>query len=267
MKLGLLSDLHHEPAPSLRRRWINLYEPAGLLDRVVAAGRWFAEEAVDVIVVSGDAVEAPDESAFDEVLGALTTARLPVALVPGNHDGPIDALLQQKCREYAIDLLGTPGGDGAALVGHRVAPRGAGGLFASAAHPSGAGRRVIVSHFPIVSEADRLTAAGLPYPGDLTDRAEVEGHLQDAAEPVVVLCGHIHARCARGHGFVLQFAAGALVEPPHEAAIAEIDFERLTVCRRTRRLGPAAAIDPVFAGDEQWWQWRGDSWVMTESRC
>ena len=72
-----------------------------------------------------------------------------------------------------------------------------------------------------------------------------------------MLSGHIHARCSAQEGSLLQFSVGALIEPPFDATIVEIETEGPRVRRRSRRLGEIAAIDPVFAPDEESWEWAG----------
>jgi predicted phosphodiesterase len=231
---------------------------------VGAAVSWFAAEGVELIVVAGDVVELPDEAAFSDVLAALA-AGLPVGVVAGNHDGPINGLLGRTCANYGVELLGRTAVAGVRVVGQAAAPAVESGLYTAAESAAGDGARVIVSHFPVLSEAERLAAAGLPYPGDMIGRAGLEERLQGEAVPLVVLSGHIHARCAQARTSVLQLTAGALIEPPYEAAIVEVDLEEPKVTRCARRLGPAAAVDPVFAGDEEHWEWRRSRWMMAAS--
>ena len=119
---------------------------------------------------------------------------------------------------------------------------------------------VIASHFPVLSEASRVAAAGLPYAGDLVNRAELERGLRSDPRPKVVLSGHIHARCSFHDGLLLQFTVGALIEPPFDATIVEVDATSLSVRRTARRLGEIAQTDPVFAGDDERWQRIDERW-------
>lgn len=256
MKLGLLSDLHHEPAPPTPRRWINAYDPANVLARVAAALAWFAAEAVDRVVVAGDLVEVAKPDAYDDVLQTLTVCALPVGLVGGNHDWSDDGLLARKSAEHGCRLLDGVTDDGIGGVAAAPTP-----LFHSTARPADEAR-VIVSHFPVLSEATALADAGLPYPGDLTDRAELAAELKAAGAPRLVLSGHIHARCSRAQANLLQLSTGALIEPPHEAAIVTIGADGTEVERRVRRFGPAAAVEPVFAAAYEQWRWQ-DAWTLT----
>jgi predicted phosphodiesterase len=251
MRLGVLSDLHHEPAPTGRRRWINPYDPTGLLPRIAEALEWFAAAHVDRVVVTGDLVEAPSSTAYDDVLSACTQPGFPVAVVGGNHDWSPEHLLREKAHEHGCALLRAATGDELAAV--EAEPAAA--LFASTAVPTSG--NVVVSHFPVLSEVERLTAAGLPYPGDLDDRADVARHLQSLGRPLIVLSGHIHARCTRADGNILQLGAAAMIEPPHDAAVVTVSSDATVVTRECRRFGPVAAVDPVLADDVEQWRWDG----------
>ena len=124
----------------------------------------------------------------------------------------------------------------------------------------GADLVVVASHFPLLSEASRVAAAGLPYAGDLVNRLDLEGRLRSDSRPKLVLSGHIHARCSTHDGPLLQFTVGALIEPPFDATLVEIDGT--SVRRTARRLGEIAVTDPVFAADDELWQWTGDRWEL-----
>jgi predicted phosphodiesterase len=224
VRIGVVSDIHHELPPRPQRRWINDFEPEAVMRRLGEALAGFDRAAVDLVLLLGDLTHDGDERALDEVLVALEGRR--AAAVPGNHDGAsIPAGLQ-------------PHGVAALSAGF-----GAGELF------------VAVSHFPLLSERERLEAAGLPYAGDRPDREEALAALR---RPAVVLSGHIHARTSRVSDGVLQLTVGALIEPPFEATIVELADG--TVTRSARRLGPRPERDPVFAPDEERWTWSPAGW-------
>jgi hypothetical protein len=148
---------------------------------------------------------------------------------------------------------------GVAVDRGRKPPQYLGALDAAAGD---AGLVLVGSHFPVLSEAPRLAAAGLPYPGDLVNRAELERRLRSASRPTVVLCGHIHARCSMHAGHLLQLSVGALIEPPFDATIVELDATALAVRRTARRLGEVAVTDPVFVPEEERWQRTPDGWEV-----
>jgi hypothetical protein len=119
---------------------------------------------------------------------------------------------------------------------------------------------VVASHFPVLSEASRVAAAGLPYAGDLVNRADLEGRLGADPLPKVLLSGHIHSRCSAHIGPLLQCTVGAVIEPPFDATIVEIDAKAGSVSRTARRFGEIAVTDPVFAPDDERWQWADGRW-------
>jgi predicted phosphodiesterase len=222
---------------------------------------WFAEEKVDLVIVSGDTVEQPLPDSFDEILAALTAGSAPVAMVGGNHDWEPSGLIDRKARQHGVTPLhASPWTGRVAVVGVAAVPAGAGPGFAAAGSPAGDGPRVVVSHYPLLSEAERLGAAGLPYPGDLVGLAGLRQRLETGGVPIVVLSGHIHARAARASGPVLQLSSGALIEPPHDAAVVRIAPDLHRVERTARRLGPAARVDPVFSPDHERWSFAGQAW-------
>jgi hypothetical protein len=75
----------------------------------------------------------------------------------------------------------------------------------------------------------------------------------------VALSGHIHTRCSQADGTVLQLTVGALIEPPFDATVVEIEPTQVT--RSARRLGPRASVDPVLAPDRERWTWSGEGWA------
>jgi hypothetical protein len=125
---------------------------------------------------------------------------------------------------------------------------------------------VVVSHFPVLSRAGRLGERGLAYAGDLTNRHALHERLL-GARPVVVLCGHIHARDSHAGANVLQLSAGALVEAPYEVAIVDVVAARaeVRVRRRVHALGPpAAGPGPVLAPADETWAFVAGGWRVVE---
>lgn len=121
---------------------------------------------------------------------------------------------------------------------------------------------VVASHFPVLTESRRLASRGLPYPGDLANRAELLGWIEGNSAPVVVLRRHVHARVARHRGSMLQFGFGALIEPPFDCAVVKVQpGPEPRVERRCQRLGPVARIEPVFSPHVESWSYAGGSWA------
>jgi hypothetical protein len=264
IRLGVLSDLHCELEPS-GSRWINAFETEQLERRVEKALAWFRAESVSAVLVLGDFVQHADLASFDHVaaqLGAET--EVPVAAVSGNHDLRLGEAFATTAAARDIRLL--PGGplqlDGAMIEGVELRRTGEGlPFYAGEYAPSGTGAlRVVASHFPLLTEAERVAGAGLPYAGDLVNRAPLADGVAGTAQPLVGLSGHIHARCSRAHGPILQFTVGALIEPPFDATVVELDPSAGTARRIARRLGPTMPVDPVFSPDDETWAWGADGW-------
>jgi hypothetical protein len=268
MRLGLLSDLHCELAPPRQRSWINAYEPHRLGQRLERAVEIFAAEQPDVVLLLGDTAELAEREAFDFVFARVHRLQGPlIAAVAGNHDGGADtAALEGSAAAHDIRLLRgeTVGICGASLVGLSIAPVAPGGSAFSADVPELTGQgavTILASHFPMCSQEARLTAAGLPYSGDLENRGAIESLLGQQALPTVALSGHVHARCSSTAGPVLQLTVGALIEAPFDCTIVDVQTDDdVTVRRRAFTLGDAPRVNPVFAPADEEWRWSGDRW-------
>jgi hypothetical protein len=123
---------------------------------------------------------------------------------------------------------------------------------------------VVVSHYPLLSQAAFLSSRGHPYPGDLIGAAELAAPLVARDRPAVAISGHIHARISAAEGALLQLTLGALVESPYECAVIDLRLETdgsAELSRTSHRLARgAAAHDPVFAPDEERWRFDGGTW-------
>ncbi|HUQ23165.1 MAG TPA: metallophosphoesterase [Gaiellaceae bacterium] len=258
MRIGVLSDLHCELEPA-GSRWINVFEPEHLDERTDAALAWFAEVRVDLILVLGDVVQFANLSDLEHMFSRLATASAPVATVGGNHDLRLGDDFAHAAREHGIRLLDQEPLDAVTGVGVARGPAPPQYVGRLGSWPGDADLVIVASHFPLLSEATKVAAAGLPYAGDLVNRGELEGRLRSDGGPKLVLSGHIHARCSTHEGALLQLTVGALIEPPFDATLVEIDG---TGVRRTaRRLGEPALTDPVFAPEDENWLWSGDRWA------
>lgn len=258
MRIGVLSDLHCELEPS-GSRWINVFEPEHLDERTDAALAWFSEARVDLILLLGDVVQFASPPDLEHAFARLAAAEVaPLATVIGNHDLRLEDAFAERATAHGIRLLHEEPLEAVAGVGigrGAAPPQYVGRLDG---RPGAGELAVVASHFPLLSEASRVAGAGLPYAGDLVNRADLERELRADRRPTLVLSGHIHARCSRQDGQVLQLTVGALIEPPFDATLVEI--EGTTVRRSARRLGELAVTDPVFAPDEERWQWADGAW-------
>jgi len=260
MRIGVLSDLHCELEPA-GSRWINVFEPEHLDARTDAALAWFSESHVDLILLLGDVVQFANLSDLEHMFSRLATADVaPLATVGGNHDLRLGDEFAECARKHGIRLLHEDPLELVTGVGVGRGPAPPQYVGQLGGWGGEADTVVVASHFPLLSEASRVAAAGLPYAGDLVNRLDLEGRLRSDSRPKLVLSGHIHARCSTNNGALLQFTVGALIEPPFDATIVEVDGT--SVRRTARRLGEIAVTDPVFAADEERWQWTGDRWEL-----
>lgn len=266
MRLGVLSDLHCELEPS-GSRWINPYEPEGLDGRLDAALEWFAESRVDLVVLLGDLVQFATPGDLAHVVARVeASAPAPLAAVNGNHDLRLGDDFAARARAHGIRLLHEEPVEveGVAVTGVAVdrGPTPPQYLGSAKGLTDSDGPLVVASHFPVLSEASRVAAAGLPYAGDLVNRPELEGALRADGRPKLVLCGHVHVRCSTQAGPLLQLMSGAMIEPPFDAAVVDVDAA--TVRRSVRRFGGIPVTDPVFSPDEELWRWSGDRWLAEQ---
>jgi predicted phosphodiesterase len=264
VRIGVLTDLHWEDRPPFTREWVNPWDQDGLDARIDAALERFRRSCVDLCVVLGDITQTGDEDALERVLRRVGAVGAPVAAVAGNHDADHDPDLLARVATRCSVLLPARTAfslDGVAVVGveiEHVPP-----LFRAAGVPpvAAAGPSVLLSHYPLLSEAQRLADAGLPYSGDLVDRARLEERVRAGGAPVVVISGHIHGRASRRSGPILQLSCGALIEPPFDCTVVELSpRDRLRVTRTAHRLGPVGSIDPVFTPGEEAWEWVDARW-------
>ena len=262
LRLGVVTDIHTAAAGGRGGAWHNPYDPGGTLPRLEVALRAFEAEGVDAVAMLGDLTNSgrPEEfAAADEV---LATCSLPVLRVPGNHDlqgeHPPPTPAANRAGVVRVDLDGRWPGDGDLEFALEPPP------------PAAGAPAVVLSHYPVLSRSDSLTAAGLKYAGDLGRRAELEDGVRALGDPVVALCGHLHVRDATATGGVLQLGFGALIEYPYEAAVFEFDPVAGRAGRRCFAVEPHPngdhRCDPRLSPAEQVWELTGTGWVAPSPR-
>jgi predicted phosphodiesterase len=268
LRLGILTDSHRTVVTGERGGWHNPYDFDGVSGRFERALRWLDRESVDVIAMCGDLTHRGDREAMRAVLEqCLRVSRRPLVAVSGNHDVARgqDVLANTIGHLDRSGLaLARPEGDvvrGVRVAGLQLAP-GSGWFGSRLREPPavaawGDEPIVMLSHFPILSRAAALATLGMPYPGDIIDRADVAAPVLARVAPTVVLSGHIHARDAHAEGPVLQLTQGALVEPPFDAAVVTVDVDAagVSVTRRIDRTDDRRAeYEPTLVGG--WGSWR-----------
>lgn len=287
MRIGLLSDLHCKLAPTRQRSWINRYDPLGLPERLDRALEIFSAERPDLLLLLGDSTELGEPEAFDFVFGRVRTSiGAPITAVAGNHDGAAVAVvagnvdggvhqsaLSTSARAHGIRFLDADATRtaGAELLGVGItrAADGTSGFSGALPTPSrDAPLCIVASHFPLVSHELEITAAGIPYSGDLVNRARLETLLHRSGVPTVVFSGHVHSRCSAISGNVLQVTVASMIESPFECTVVDVDVagdDSIIVRRRAFTLGEPAVVNPVFAPADERWEWRGRGWACPEA--
>jgi predicted phosphodiesterase len=253
VRLGLVSDIHWSTDPDARGAWHGPFDFAALPGRLDRARAAFRRARVDAVVVAGDLANSGDVASARAVLDHLSSGLgRPLLVVAGNHDcDERDDMLAGLG-----DVLSATEVGGERVVGVPIASEG-GCLRWTGELADGA---VVVSHFPVLSRERRLLDRGLKYARDLTNRAALADRVAGDG-PVVVLSGHIHARETSAQGTVLQLSAGALIEPPHEIAVVDIEAGRAR--RRVYLLGPRVTPrDPVMAPSDETWVFDRSGWRL-----
>jgi len=291
MRFGLLSDVHWRSDAASAGGWHDGgtapggfhgtgAELAGSLERLGLALERFAAHEVDLVVVAGDLTHHGEPGALVEVLRRCGDASAPVLVVSGNHDVDGDADCLGRAYELAgvSDRVTLASGTGVACDGVRVAGVHVGetiGWFGARLRrlPNvaawGEEPVVLISHFPALSLASIVAREGFPYPGDLRDRGVLAHALLARTAPTLVVGGHVHARATLTEGPVLQMTGGALVEPPYECALVDVEPlgpGRLTVRRACLRLRDRdSAREPVLAPEREAWLFDGARWTAAGS--
>jgi Calcineurin-like phosphoesterase len=268
LRLGVLTDIHAVADPARRAAWINRYDFAGVLDRCERAVELFASERVDRVLLLGDLSHDGDLPSLRQVLRA-TASPVPLAAVGGNHDSPQPTTQIVRAGGDAVQLPGwrAVGAGSVSTAGLRVTRR-APGRWGAARRPAlttwGDAPVLLASHFPVLSRVRAVTERGLPYAGDLVDRAGVAGALRARTGPTLVTCGHLHVRDSVASGPLLQLGLGALVEPPFDATVLDLTAEggRFGVVRHAHELASAPERrDPRLAPTREAWSFEpGRGW-------
>jgi predicted phosphodiesterase len=261
LRVGVLSDTHVVQDVSRRASWHNAYDFAGVEHRLRRALDLFAGEGVELLLLLGDLAHDGDAPSLRRAL-APALGGSTAFVVGGNHDGarPTAALAA-----LGMNGLRLPGwralsvGEGMRVAGVRVVRR-AGRGWAAARSPAlltwGEGPVLLATHFPVLARAGAMREHGLPHPGDLVNRASLAEPLLARRAPTVVLSGHLHIRDSAASGSLLQLGFGALVEPPFEATVLEIegDAAALSIGRAAHELDRAEeGRDPRLVPAREIW--------------
>jgi 3',5'-cyclic AMP phosphodiesterase CpdA len=268
--LAVVSDIHAAGPLTRDAVWNNalLYARSlELLDRAIAQIR---SAGLTSVLVLGDISQHGDIEYVDRALRAFAAAGLEVWAVAGNHDVAWNA---DTVDLAADDVPGVtvlqPTFD------HIVAGTRAGGQPLSSADggqlctatavpdpgPATAGLLLWATHYPVLSRAAAVGDAGLRYPGDLLNLADVQGPLVARTAPVLVLHGHLHVATVTTQGTLLQLGVPALVEWPHAWTTVTIGDDG-SVGSELHPVAPEVerTVDTMLAAPVQSWRWDSGTW-------
>ena len=240
MRLAVLTDIHHRSDTAPVRSWHGVLDYERALERVREALDVLVVERPDALALLGDLTDCGDGPSLESVLSVCDEGfDGPIWVVPGNHD--------QLERDDALD----------AVVGRRAWAHIRRGQM-SQADPT-----VVLSHYPLLSRADRLAEAGLKYAGDLPDLSTFAAELVARPGATIVLSGHLHVRDSNAERAVLQLSCGPVIERPHELSLIEIDVGVDAISVERRCVPLLAAEDETAAAlvaAEERWEYSDAAW-------
>ncbi|MCX6019956.1 MAG: metallophosphoesterase [Chloroflexi bacterium] len=273
MKIGIITDSHLYPTPGDGRAFA--YHNPYPMERARAQ----LESAIDIcvrtgvagIAMLGDLSHIGDAASLTIGVQMLAQSGLPVWISPGNHDcvpraeamadavavhggGRVKFLSTQTMSAGDLHIAGLPLRDEGAQQPNGNVP-----------DVSAWGDDLVVwaIHHPAVSLAERTRAAGLKFPGDLGNYETAVAPVHARTTPTLAIHGHAHVRDELAQGALLQFSFAALIEPPHEVGVLEID--RTANGWRVRRSHIAAAAHsaqhlPILSPDTTLWSFESGAW-------
>ena len=287
MKLGIITDIHLYPTPEDGRvfAWHNPYPIARAQAQYVAALDRCVQESVDVIVILGDVSMMGDEASLRCGVELAAQTGKPIWVVPGNHDCTVAAdALACAVTQYGGDQMTLltalgfrPNPDQPLRVAGLALASDTGGNTARATeripqHAWLADGVLFAVHHPMISLAERCAAHGLKYAGNLDNFAEsgIESAIKNRFGPTLIMHGHLHVRDETAIGNVLQLSFAALIEPPHEIGIVELELtnaQGLTISRTNIAVAPTHATQlPVLSPDETHWQLQDGVWMRSSEQ-
>jgi 3',5'-cyclic AMP phosphodiesterase CpdA len=278
IRFAVLSDIHLSPAGTPDGRWNNVTRKSVSAELLRDAVAEIAAAGHERVLVLGDISDDGSPELIRAALAAIGAAGLTVWAVPGNHDAardpqaldlaaePLDGCVLLPRRPVHLD-------DTIALVGNGLRSTDGGLTCAATGLPdvTALAARLVVwaGHYPLISQEDALLAAGLRYPGDLTNLAAARLAAERQAAPFLVLHGHLHAAVTAQDGRILQLGFPALVEWPHAWSDVRLDVSPARTTIRTVRRPVAGhwsecVRNSLLAGPVQSWQLARGSWSDTD---
>jgi predicted phosphodiesterase len=277
LRLAIITDLHYSPAANPSGRYHNAFA-TDRANLVQTALQRCAAANVHALAILGDLSDLGDRESLEWVARQADSTASRVWIVPGNHDvmrgtgEPAKAL--RELGKADIALLTHEGlswqdwihvaGLAVSAEPDRTSLRALGQL-----EPERWSEALVLclTHYPLLASEARVRGAGLAFAGDLANREQIVGPLEQRQAPSLVLHGHLHIRDEICQGCILQFACGPLVEPPHEITLVEVTSEAGGIHVRRLSLPVAeSAVDrlPVLSPAATLWTWDGRQWTRSD---
>ena len=245
LRLGVIADPHVALEQVEDAAWHNPFRLRDAHERLDTALTHPLLEGTDLVVLLGDLAHFGDRTSLRHVVDSVVRDGRPAVLLSGNHDVLTPGVrLEDEVGDAGSALVVSPlacereapavkafEAVGAGLAVHEVTsfepdrplhPFDVMGHRLADADPA-AGLDVFLTHFPVLTFEGRCREARLLYSAHLDILAPPPSVLPAAGSPVVVLSGHLHLRGVTTEANVLQLVFAALVEPPYEVAVVEID--------------------------------------------
>jgi 3',5'-cyclic-AMP phosphodiesterase len=247
--IAQISDLHIKPPGELAYGHV---DTAAAFIRCIRELNRFAPQP-DLVVISGDLVDAPLPAAYDHLVSLLAKLELPFAAIPGNHDSRELFRAALPKQDYAptgaaLNLMRTIGTVDVVLLDSMVPGAAHGELDAAtlawldgALAASAAQRRpalIFLHHPPFATGIGHMDAQNLRNAGDLA--VIVRKHKRAR----LVAAGNVH----RATTTTFAGIAATICPAPNHAVALDLDG----------RLPPSLTIEPPafhlhvwLAGDEE----------------
>ena len=272
MKLGIVTDSHLGPGGTRVGAWHSDFYVSDTVTAFRYALQTCVEAGVEGVVLLGDISNSGDDWSVERGVRLAARTVLPVWVVSGNHDcfKRVEAVKDAVHRVGASNVrLATPDG----TMVEEVRAAGVSTTMDDAWVSRAAGRPEVSSwgeepvvwltHYPLISFEETTREAGLLYGDELADREEILQSLTERSAPTVVVSGHVHLRVDSIAGPVLQLACAALVEPPFEVSILEVERANglATVRVENAALVPSLTVrTPTFVPPKREWIYDEEKW-------
>ena len=251
MLIAQISDLHIKPAGQRAYRRV---DTAAALARCIKELNRFVPRP-DLVVISGDLVDAPSKQAYDNLVALLSPLEIPFAAVPGNHDDR-DLMRAALPGGYArpsgaMHSLRAIGDIDVVLVDSTVPGRDYGALdveslawlesvlAASSSRPA----LLFMHHPPFATGIGHMDVQNLRNAGDLA------AILRRHSRVRLVAAGHVH----RASLTSFAGAAATICPAPNHAVALDLDA----------RLPPSFTIEPPAFHLHAWFPGDGLGTVVT----